>query len=142
MPLIYNGDEVGAAFEPYDEGPPIAWEDEHGLIPHYTRLAELRLSVPALRSRELELVPTDQDDAVLAYLRPGAAPKGTVLVVLNFSAQPLRVHVLDPNAIAPMLAAGRATDLITGTEIRIAPRNTALDLPAFATLLLKPATAD
>jgi cyclomaltodextrinase / maltogenic alpha-amylase / neopullulanase len=142
VPLVYNGDEVGAAFEPYDEGPPIQWEDEYDLVPHYTRLAELRRSIPALTSRKLELVPTDQDDVVLAYLRPGASPERTVLVVLNFSAQPRRVRVLEPDAIAPVIASGRAVDLVTGAEVQIAPRNATLELEAFATLLLKPATVD
>ena len=54
LPLIYNGDEVGAEFEPYDEGPPITWTDTHGLRGHYARLVALRREHPALRSQRLE----------------------------------------------------------------------------------------
>jgi cyclomaltodextrinase / maltogenic alpha-amylase / neopullulanase len=132
LPLIYNGDEVGAAFEPYDEGPPLAWRDTHGLVPYYKRLAKLRRSVPALGSPILELVSTDQDDAVLAYVRPGASAEGTLLVVLNFSAERRRVRLLDRVAVGP----GKATDLLTGTKVQIAPRSLAIDVEGFSALVL------
>ena len=40
-PLVYNGDEIGAAFMPYDEGPPLQWR-ENALTEHYRRLIALR----------------------------------------------------------------------------------------------------
>ena len=137
LPLIYNGDEVGAAFEPYDEGPPIVWRDIHGLVPYYTRLSELRRSAPALAGRELELVPTDQDDAVLAFLRPGASAEGTLLVVLNFSAERRRIRFLDGDLVAPVAGAGTATDLFSGAKVRFAPDPAMLDIETYGVLILR-----
>jgi cyclomaltodextrinase / maltogenic alpha-amylase / neopullulanase len=140
LPLIYNGDEVGAAFEPYDEGPPLTWRDTHGLVPYYTRLAKLRRSVPALARGALELVPTDQDDAVLAYSRPGGSAEETLLVVLNFSAERRRVRLLDRRAGMP----GIATDLLTGREVPLMPGSRTLGVEGFGALVLsrKPDESD
>src|SRR5579872_7253672 len=55
IPLIYDGDEVGAAFRPYDEGPLITWRDAHGLTPLYARMAGERRSVHALTSPGLKI---------------------------------------------------------------------------------------
>lgn len=136
LPLVYNGDEVGAEFEPYDEGPPIEWRDAHGLLPLYTRLAELRRTVPALAGRALKLVATDQDADVLAYVRPGAAPGQSLLVVLNFSPEPRRVCLLDREVIAPVLAAGQVKDWLTGEELALAAGTAELDLAPFGALVL------
>ena len=137
VPLIYNGDEVGAAFEPYDEGPPIAWRDIHGLVPHYTRLSELRGSEPALNTGQLEFVRTDQDDAILAYLRRDASAEGTLLVVLNFSAERRRVRLLDGDLVTPVTAAGAATDLLSGSNVGIAESPATLDVGAYGVLILR-----
>lgn len=62
LPMIYTGQEVGARFEPYDEGPVLAWDDPHGLQEWYRRLVGLRTALASLRGRELELLelaPTD-----------------------------------------------------------------------------------
>ncbi|HEX7062937.1 MAG TPA: alpha-amylase family glycosyl hydrolase, partial [Woeseiaceae bacterium] len=136
IPLIYNGDEVGAEFEPYDEGPPIAWRDPHGLIPHYRRLAELRRSLPALADRTLELVATDQDDVVLAYLRPGGSVDAALLVVLNFAREPRRVRFRNSEAVAAVLDERGATDLLTGREVRLAVNDQALEVGATSALIL------
>lgn len=98
LPLIYNGDEAAASFEPYDEGPPIQWDDAGALAAHYRALTALRRRSPALRGGELQLLHTDKDDAVLAYVRPAASPEDDLLVLLNFSAEPLQVRAADPAA--------------------------------------------
>jgi glycosidase len=95
LPLIYNGDEAGAAFDPYDEGPPIRWDDSGELASHYRKLATLRRQSPALRSSKLQLLRTDRDDVVLAYLRAGDTPATDELVVLNFSGKRIRVRAAD-----------------------------------------------
>jgi glycosidase len=94
LPLIYNGDEIGAAFQPYDEGPPLLWEP-NALTDHYRHLATLRRQIPALQSREMQLLKTDCDDNVLAFVRPGATPAESVLVLLNFSDKDLLVRSAD-----------------------------------------------
>jgi cyclomaltodextrinase len=135
LPLIYNGDEVGAAFEPYDEGPPIVWRDAHGLTPHLARLAALRRAVPALRSRDLEPVRTTRDDAVLAYRRPGAAPVQDVLVLLNFRGAAVEVG-LDAGEVAGV---DRLDDLLNGGTVALDPRAPVLRLPAYGSAVLRAA---
>ena len=71
LPLLYTGDEVGAEFEPYDEGPVLTWTDAHGLRDHYAELLALRREHAALRSDRLEILETSHPDVVLAYMRPG-----------------------------------------------------------------------
>jgi cyclomaltodextrinase len=114
VPLIYNGDEAGASFEPYDEGPPIQWNDGGELAMHYRELAAMRRQSATLRTSDLQLLRTDRDEALLAYLRPAAPGSVDVLVVLNFSAQPLRVRGADAAARKTLERFGRG-------RIRIAP---------------------
>ncbi|HET9445406.1 MAG TPA: alpha-amylase family glycosyl hydrolase [Steroidobacteraceae bacterium] len=117
IPLIYNGDEAGAAFEPYDEGPPIVWNDGGELALHYRELTALRRNKAALRSSMLQLLRTDADEKVLAYLRPAASGADDVLVLLNFSAEPLSVRAAD--------AATRATfKRFRRARVRLAPYGT------------------
>ncbi len=71
LPLIFDGDEVGAAFDPYRGGAPIVWRDLYGLEPFYSRLVKLRHDVAALRSSSMELLDSDERDTVLAYERGG-----------------------------------------------------------------------
>jgi cyclomaltodextrinase len=93
LPLIYAGDEVGAAYEPYGGGPPISWFDRYGLEPFYAQLIKLRESTPALRTGRLQLLGTDYDESVLAFLRQPDPPDRPVLVAINFSAGPVEVRV-------------------------------------------------
>jgi glycosidase len=78
MPLIFAGEEVGAAFEPYRGGPPIVWRDAYGLEPLYASLVRMRHDVPVLHSGSLTLLSTDHDDTVLAYEREGSGEKASV----------------------------------------------------------------
>jgi cyclomaltodextrinase len=114
VPLIYSGDEAGASFEPYDEGPPIAWNDGGELAMHYRELAAMRRRNATLRTNELQLLHTDKDEALLAYLRPAAPGYADVLVVLNFSAQPLIVRGADA-------AARKTLDRFGRGRVRLAP---------------------
>ncbi|MFZ5477311.1 MAG: alpha-amylase family glycosyl hydrolase [Myxococcota bacterium] len=82
VPCVFVGDEVGAAFEPYDEGPPVVWEDTYELTPVYERLIRLRRDLSALHSREWEILHARDD--VLVYLRKAEDPSEDVLVALNF----------------------------------------------------------
>ncbi|BDG05631.1 alpha-amylase family glycosyl hydrolase [Anaeromyxobacter oryzae] len=91
--VVYTGDEVGAEFEPYEEGPPISWVDAHGLRPLYRRLAVLREELPALRRGSYRRVAVPGQPAAFAFLRD-AGPAGRALVVLNFGgAARLRLDV-------------------------------------------------
>ena len=84
LPIVYSGDEIGAAYEPYHEPPPLDWNaDAHDLERHYARLIELREALPGLASAEWTWLPTD-DPSVLAYVRHGRDGADPVLVAVNF----------------------------------------------------------
>ncbi len=113
IPLIYNGDEMGAAFLPYDEGPPLQWNDTHPLAMHYRQLTSLRSDREALRSGDLQLLKTNQDEEVLAYVR-SSADLEEVLVLLNFSDREIRLEGADPQTRATLRRFSGGTDLLTG----------------------------
>ena len=123
VPLIYTGDDLAAAFEPYDEGAPLDWNAKAPLRDHYRRLAELRRAHPALRSQGMTPARTDRDDAVLAYRR------GELLGLVNFTDQPVTVAVDG--------GAGTAADLWSGETVSAGQ----LSLPPFGTRVLSGATA-
>lgn len=136
MPLIYNGDEVGAEFDPYDEEPPIEWRDRHGLTVHYTSLTKLRRDIPALRSASLRLVQTDRDDQVLAFVR-GDAPSQKVLVVLNFSAEPLRVRFSAEDLRS--MSGRRVEESLSGRTLKLSARKPVMKLSPYQAAILQPA---
>jgi cyclomaltodextrinase len=137
VPLIYTGDEIGAAFEPYDEGPPLVWRDPYGLTPHYQRLSELRRNTPTLWSDELALIETNRDDAVLAYVRPGKTPRQSVLVMLNFSGEPVAAQLAPTPATEPLLPHGRVRELLSGGELTLGRSSPAIQLPAYGAMVLR-----
>lgn len=108
LPGLYTGDEVGAAFEPYDEGPPLIWNDRYGLFDWHARLIALRRRYPALYSNDLRWLDVTPNDQVLAYVRPGPHPTDDIVVLLNFSETPLRI------AVPRDIHVSDATDLLTG----------------------------
>jgi glycosidase len=136
LPLIYNGDEVGAAFEPYDEGPPIIWTDAHGLSGHYARLVGIRRAHPVLRSQRLGMLETSHPEAVLAYLRPGAARADDLLVLLNYGPKDVRA------ALPAGATEGTASflDLLSGDAVAVAAEVPAVDLPAWGARVLRRGT--
>jgi cyclomaltodextrinase len=141
LPLIYNGDETGAAFEPYQAPSPIDWRDAYSLTPLYSRLTKLRHETPALRSRALQILATDHDDSVLAYARCSEHTDDGVVVVINFGNTPVDAHISQSQPAicgAPTLESSTcaAEDLITG----LVERNSGAPIPRLAAhdaLLLK-----
>jgi glycosidase len=135
IPLIYDGDEVGATFEPYAEGPPITWRDRDGLTPLYARMSRERRRVRALTSPRLQLLATDHDAEVLAFLRPGCGDETKALIALNFSRAPVRVRLHGTPALAGFSQA-RADDLATGRHWRVALPDEALALPPYGGVIV------
>lgn len=120
LPLIYDGDEVGAAYRPYD-GRPIVRLDRYGLRSFYERLGRMRRATPALRSGAIHLVATNHDREVLAYLRPqtnGGASQG-VLVLLNWADTAHDVRVTDAEALRALGAGDSAVDLLSGETLAL-----------------------
>lgn len=135
IPLIYDGDEVGAAFQPYDEGPPIDWRDPYGLTRLYVRMSGERCSVRALTAPGLRLLASDHDADVLAYLRPGSGGEHQALIALNFAGTPVRVLLRAAPALAAFSGA-RAQDLATGREWPVRLPDEALALPPYDGVIL------
>jgi len=144
LPLVYDGDEVGAEFQPYDERP-IVRLDRYGLRALYERLGRLRRATSALRSDAIHLVATDRDDTVLAYLRTGRDPLSEsqssdgVLVLLNWADTAADVHIADPAALRVLGADDAAADLLSGTTVvlvREPTRVLRVHLPAHGALVL------
>jgi cyclomaltodextrinase / maltogenic alpha-amylase / neopullulanase len=138
LPLLYTGDEIGAEFEPYDEGPVLSWTDPHGLRADYVRLVALRRDHAALRSERLEILETSHPESVLAYLRPGERPEDDIIVLLNYDPKPVRVAL--PSAA--LRGTTSLLDLLSGAGIPIASEAPAVDLPGWGARVLRRGTAD
>lgn len=137
IPLIYDGDEVGAAFQPYDEGPPISWRDPEGLARLYARMAAERRAVRALTSRRLQMLATDHDRQVLAFLRPASHGYPEALVVLNFGGAPVQVRLRAAPALA-QLSSASAQALGTGRHWQVRLPAEALALPPYEGVIVRP----
>ncbi|HYD65344.1 alpha-amylase family glycosyl hydrolase [Azospirillum sp.] len=131
LPLVYTGDEVGAAYEPYGAHKVIGWDDPNGFTGLYKRLIALRAGHGALRGRALSPVATSDTDSVLAYRRPGATPEEEVLVLLNWSEVPRDVALSPADAAA---LGGRLTDLLTGETLTVTGT---VPVPALGARVLK-----
>ncbi len=131
IPLIYNGDEIGAEFEPYDEGPPLQWRDPRKLSAYYRQLSQLRERYAALRSHELHVLDTSEDERVLAFLRPMKRCQDEVLVVFNFSARPTQPHIHAP------IRAQALRDVATNARFTIRKHRARVDLAPYSWRVLR-----
>lgn len=137
IPLIYTGDEIGAQFEPYDEGPPLRWQDAAGLTPYYRRLAELRHTTPALWTGRLEWVGNNHEQQVLSYVRGSDEDDSAVLVVLNFSQHPVQVTLAHADTSAESIPTGQMVNLLTGERLTLDTVDPSLRLPAYGVAVLQ-----
>jgi cyclomaltodextrinase / maltogenic alpha-amylase / neopullulanase len=133
LPLLYTGDEVGAEFEPYDEGPVLTWTDAHGLRAHYAKLLALRREHAALRSDRLEILEASSPDSVLAYVRPAEQREDDIIVLLNYGPKPVRAAL----PVAALRGTASLLDLISGDAIPIASEAPAVDLPGRSARVLR-----
>lgn len=142
VPLIYDGDETGAAFDPYSAKGPLSRNDPNDLTTLYALLAHTRQKIPAMHSRALTLLRTDHREEVLAYARGDARDPAAALVLLNFSDRPLQVALL-PQGSRTSLMRGSwlASDLLTGRALP-SPRDfPSVRLSGYGALLLQRARA-
>ena len=103
IPALWTGSETGAELEPYDEGPPLDWDDPYGLVDIYRRLIAIHATLPD------DFTILSSAD-VLAYLR------GDVLVIVDLGGAPLDVDL----AITPALSAvldGTLHDLLHDEDV-------------------------
>jgi cyclomaltodextrinase / maltogenic alpha-amylase / neopullulanase len=136
LPALYTGDEVGAAFQPYSLGPPISWGDPNGLRAWYARLLFLRRTYPALHGRSIRMLDVAPGDQVLAYIRPAADARNSVLVLLNYGAKPARVALPAPEA-GPFRPGARLVGLLDGDGIRLDGRRPSIRLAGYGVRILR-----
>ena len=139
IPALFAGDEIGASYEPYSNLTPIVWRDRFGVRPLYERLIALKHRVPALSSRDVDVLDVDTN-SVLAYVRPAVDDGGPVLVVLNFGRE-ARVEISRAPSLDDTLPpTGAMRDLVTGRRVQLDVRGDALSIPmdALSSLVLVP----
>lgn len=92
IPCIYTGQEIGAAYEPYQQSEPLDWaSDPSGLEPYYQSLIAHRLSDGVLASDSLTVLQATPAQAVVAFR--AAAPGRSLLVAVNFSASAVQALI-------------------------------------------------
>jgi glycosidase len=134
--MLYTGDEVGAEFRPYEEGPPVSWVDAHGLRPLHRRLAALREELPALRRGAFRRLATPGQPAAFAFLRD-AGRGGRAVVVLNFG-EAGRVRLELPASGGPLPAWDAVGERPVPVR-RASAREVEVELPAREGVVLVPA---
>ncbi len=98
-------------------------KDPQSQLTWYERLIALRRGNPALRDGTITMLDTSNPD-VLSYLR-STGPGASVLVAINFSAQPKTVRFdLAGKQIKPLL-----------TDVILTPNTTSLTLPPYASYI-------
>lgn len=128
IPCIYTGDEIGAEFRPYENPEPLDWQEKYpGMRAYHQKLIALRKNLPALHSRQwsrLEINPTPQ--ALFGYLRPGATPTESALVLLNFSEEASEAEFQLPEGFR--VSSAGLVDQLSGEHIA-ASGNKVLKIP-------------
>lgn len=81
IPVVFTGTEVGAELSVYAEGPPLTWEDPHGLADTWTEWIGLRKAHVALRQGRMEWL--EAPPHLLAFRR--VHEDEALVVVLDFS---------------------------------------------------------
>ena len=108
IPCIYTGDEVGAEFHPYESLGPIGWNEQvPGLRDYHKKLIALRKEIPSLHSRlwaRLDIESNSQQ--VFGYIRYTGDYEQPVLVLLNFSEEPVEMEFQLPEEFSGKLGSG------------------------------------
>ena len=138
IPLLFGGDEVGASYVPYSNLTKIPWKDRHDLRPWYDALIRMRDELPAIRSRQMQMLSTDAS-SVLAFIRPAADGGAPVLVVLNFWKGTEATIAEDP-ALDAVLAQGPFVDALSGEAVSLpSDGDVSLRMPSYGVHVLVPA---
>jgi glycosidase len=147
-PTIYSGDEVGVtgADDP-DDRRTYPWADLGGhpdtaLLAHYTALASLRSSVPALRSGDFRVLLADDSTETVAYGRKTGSQ--VAILVLNRSGAshaitiPVGGYVPDGVALARRFGVGVAAS----GSVSVAGGSVTVSLPSMSGLVLASGSID
>ncbi|HLH94866.1 MAG TPA: alpha-amylase family glycosyl hydrolase [Xanthobacteraceae bacterium] len=136
LPGLFTGEEIGAAYDPYSPAHPIAWDDDpNGLRSWFAKCIALRHAYPALRSRALRFIEIPGAEQVLAYVRPGADPADSIVVILNYGSRAVDV-ALPADVLAGLGAPSGLSDVVEDPPLTF-PAGAALPLPGFGVRILK-----
>ena len=113
IPLIYSGQELPNLKRLwFFEKDTIEWKDNPELHNFYKTLLQAQATNPALRSASaLHRIHSSGDEKVLGYLRKNQDDE--VLVLLNFSPDPIRLELFDHRA------EGSFKNIFTGKEVNL-----------------------
>ncbi len=145
IPCVYTGDEIGAAFHPYQDPLPLVWNEDTypGLRDYHKRLIALRKAIPSLHSlhwRPLEARPNalaaKHIYAYVRYIKPADQP---VLVVLNFSGEELEVELQLPEEFATLAQHEALHDALANAPVPVRRSETLeVPMPAWGARVLMP----
>lgn len=99
IPMLYNGQEIGASTHPYSTyqvfsaGTPIVNQDQHNLFAYYRHLARLRIRFPSLTSRNVEALVSIPSTSSYGYRRWEGAENVFVLVNMGAAATTGRLYI-------------------------------------------------
>ncbi|HVL26020.1 MAG TPA: alpha-amylase family glycosyl hydrolase [Thermomicrobiales bacterium] len=139
LPCVYTGDEVGAEFLPYETLGEIDWSDRHELRPFFTRLIALRQEHPSLHSRAWRPLAVEPALDLFGYLRTGREGDPPIVVLLNFSKEPVEASVSLPDEVRAALSGDRLHDLWSDEPVAIG-EGMPVTIPAWGLRLLTPPT--
>jgi len=147
-PTIYSGDEVGVtgADDP-DDRRTYPWADLGGhpdtnLLAHYTALANLRSSVPALRSGDFRILLADDAAETVAYGR--RTGNQVAILVLNRSGATRQVEIPVDSYVPDGIALDRrfGVGVAASGSVSVSGGTITVSLPAMSGLVLASGTVD
>lgn len=131
IPCIYTGDEVGAEFTPYGDPQPIAWDDPNNLRDFHKQLIQLRKTIPALHSRQWQILNVEPHKQVYAYMRYTAGKEDMpALVLLNFSPDPVSATLEIPQEFSKLYQRSHMHDLLSGEVLTAGGSAIKIKMPA------------
>jgi cyclomaltodextrinase len=139
VPEMFAGDEIGASYEPYSNLAPIDWKDRYGFLPLYRRLIWLKHELAALHSTRIDVL-TASADSALAYIRPSADPRSSLLVLLNFGSKQRDLSITTTPELASIVGNGTMRDLLTNRTVRlhVGASSVGYRMPATTEMVLVP----
>lgn len=93
IPMLYNGQEIGAMGHPYrtegifEEDQSIPAQDEQGLFEYYQKIISLHKQLPALRGTNMKELPLTSENGMLALHRWHGEQDLVVVINLNNESQ-------------------------------------------------------
>lgn len=130
IPGLFTGQELGAAYEPYQRETPLVFTPNPERFAHYRALVQMRTDEEALRTGRFVPLEVSGSD-VYAFARLPVDGGRPVVVVLGFGAEPTEARVRLTPEVAEHLRSLRPTPLVGGApsvrrgelRVRLAPHD-------------------